>query len=308
MSGVIMIAEIVGAVGLLAASATLAFSKFWRRGHGISIIVPFRCPDATNPRVRNVEWLKRYWQAQLPGAEIIVGEDAAPLDQPFSKSVAVNNGVAKSKGDVLVIVDADGYISADSVLHCAEEIRSARKRGNKLWFVPYRKFYRLTEMASYCLLQSSPKNPLQFPEPLPQEFILGDTDPTVGHWYGAMIQICPREAFEIVGGWDERFRGWGGEDHAAMRAMDTLYGLHKTLPGHVLHVWHPQIGPTGVHTQVHWKERMWSGQDEPGANDKLGGRYYGAYRNPERMRKLLDEGKEGQPVVGHHRHRHRHSH
>src|ERR1700675_3848270 len=134
MSGhIIMITEIVGMVGLISARGSLAFGKFWRRGHGISVIVPFRCPDASNPRVRNVEWLKQYWKAQLPGAEIIVGEDPA-IDLPFSKSVAVNNAVAKSKGDVLVIVDADGYISADSVLYCADEIRGARKRGHKLWF------------------------------------------------------------------------------------------------------------------------------------------------------------------------------
>lgn len=290
-----MVGEIVALTGVLAASATFAFRRT-RKGRGISIIIPFRGSHDIQ-RARNILWLTQYWRQALPGAEVIIGKDPV-LDQPFSKSLAVNNGVAKAKGDVLVIVDADGYISADSVLHCADEIRDARKRGQKLWFVPYRKFFRLTEIASQRLLLSDPEKPFEFPDPLPQEFILSDTDPTVGHWYGAMIQICPREAFDTVGGWDERFRGWGNEDHAAMRAMDTLYGLHKTLPGHVLHVWHPQIGPQGEQAQVHWKERMWVGQGEPGANDKLGGQYYDAYRNPEKMRKLLDEGKEGSPVTG----------
>jgi Glycosyltransferase like family 2 len=293
-----MVTEIVALTGLLAASATLAFTK--RRGHGISILIPFRANADQLQRLKNVVWLKRYWKAQLPGAEIIIGKDPQNHNAPFSKSVAVNDAARKAKGDIFVIVDADGYISVDAVLNCVKEIRDARKRGRKLWFVPYRKFYRLTEAASHSLLQSDPKNPLEFSEPLTQDFVLGDTDPTVGHWYGAMIQICPREAFDAVGGWDERFRGWGGEDHAAMRAMDTLYGLHMTLPGHVLHVWHPQIGPEGTKAQVHWKDRMWAGQDEPGVNDKLAGRYYGAYRNPEKMRKLVDEGKEGVPVVGHH--------
>jgi hypothetical protein len=296
MTHMAIIGEAVALAGVLAAGAKLALSR--RRGHGISILIPFRASVDQIQRLRNVVWLKRYWKAQLPGAEIVIGKDPQVEGSPFSKSAAVNDAASKASGDILVIVDADGYISADAVLYCAKEIRESRKRGRKLWFVPYRKFYRLTEAASNSLLQSHPKSPLKFPEPLPQEFILGDTDPTVGHWYGAMIQICPREAFDAVGGWDERFRGWGGEDHAAMRAMDTLYGLHMTLPGHVLHVWHPQIGPEGTKTQVHWKERMWEGQDEPGANDKLAGKYYGAYRNPEKMRKLVDEGKEGSPVTG----------
>jgi len=296
-----MIGEIAALAGVLTAGAAYLASK--TKGRGISIIIPFRCTDTTHPRMKNIKWLTRYWKAQLPGAEVIIGEDP-DLDRPFSKSVAVNDGVAKSTGDVLVIIDADGYIAAESVVHCAEEIRTARKRGHKLWFIPYRRFFRLTKWASWCLLESNPKHPLKFPEPLTEDFILGDTDPTVGHWYGAMIQICPREAFDLVGGWDERFRGWGGEDHAAMRAMDTLYSLHKTLPGMVLHVWHPQIGPQGVQNQVHWKERMWEGQSDPGANDALSGKYYGAYRNPERMRKLVDEGLEERK----HRHKHGHHH
>ncbi len=281
-------------VGVVYASVATALRL--RRGHGISIIIPFRCADPTNPRMRNVEWLKRYWAKQFPGAEIIMGEDPH-TEFPFSKSVAVNDGVSKSSGDVLVIVDADGYLDADSVLHCAAEIRSARKRGKKLWFVPYRQFYRLTEEASKFLLESDPANPYPFSSPLSAIFIMNDTDPKVGHWYGAMIQIMPREAFDTVGGWDTRFRGWGGEDHAAMRAMDTLYTLHKTLPGQVLHIWHPQLSPDGQARLVNWRNRMWEGQTEVGVNNKLSHRYYAAQLRPDMMRKLVDEGhKNNSPI------------
>jgi hypothetical protein len=105
-----------------------------------------------------------------------------------------------------------------------------------------------------------------------------------------MAQILPRTAYNIVGGWDERFRGWGGEDHAAMRATDTLYWHHKSLPDQVLHLWHPQIGPQGTAPWIHWKERMWEGQADPAVNDRLSWRYYHAMGNKKRMRKLVDEG------------------
>jgi hypothetical protein len=291
-----MIAHVVpfimsAAVAVGAIYASLAVALRPRRGHGISILIPFRCPDIANPRVRNVEWLKRYWAAQLPAAEIIIGDDPS-ANLLFSKSVAVNNAAARAKGDVFVIVDADGYIAADAVLYCAEEIRHARKIRQRLWFVPYRQFYRLTQKASDILLQSSPVSPHKFPTPLQQEYILNDTDPMIGHWYGAMIQIMPREAFEIVGGWDERFRGWGGEDHAAMRATDTLYWNHKTLPGQVLHVWHPQLSPSGEKVLVNWKERMWENQSGPQINSKLSHRYYAAQGKPVLMRELVDESKD----------------
>lgn len=282
----LIIALAAAAIGFLYANFAVRF----RKGYGISILIPFRCTDKSSPRIKNIEWLRKYWVAQLPGAEIIIGEDP-DTNSIFSKSVAVNNAAAIAKGDVFAIVDADGYVSADSVLHCAEEIRHARKTGRKLWFVPYRQFYRLTEEASRLLLQSNPATPREFSAPLASEFVLGDTDPKVGHWYGAMIQIMPREAFELVGGWDIRFRGWGGEDHAAMRAMDTLYVLHKTLPGRVLHVWHPQIGPQGTQEWVHWKDRMWENQSESGVNDRLSHRYYAAQGRPQMMRKLVDEAR-----------------
>jgi glycosyltransferase involved in cell wall biosynthesis len=294
MTGHLVLEILGGAVAMLGIFATLFRRK---KGYGISILIPFRCLDKTNQRWKNVEWLKRYWAAQLPGAEIIIGEDSE-LDKPFSKSVAVNNAASKAKGDIYVIVDADGYISPDAVLHCAEEIRAARKKGKRLWFVPYRQFYRLTEDASRQLLESDPANPLEFPCPPRASMMQSDTDPTMGHWYGAMIQIMSREAFEFVGGWDPRFRGWGGEDHAAMRAMDTIYGPHKTLPGQVLHVWHPQLGPQGVENSVHWKNRMWENQDTVQVNNKLSWRYYHASNKPDLMRKLLNEGHKLIPVTG----------
>lgn len=263
-----------------------------RKGHGISILVPFHCPDKHNQRAKNWRWLKKYWAANLPGAEIIIGEDktAIELGLPFSKSTAVNNAASRASGDIFVIVDADGFIAVDAVLEAAKKIRHARKKGHRLWFVPYRWFLRLTEECSRMLLESDPANPYEFSTPPPSCCIQSTEGSQHGHWYGAGIQIMPSEAFWEVGGWDERFRGWGGEDHAAMRAMDTLYWRHKTLPVQFLHVWHPMISPHGVSDKlVDWRERMWSGQEGAGANDKLSGRYYGAHGDQKRMRKLVNE-------------------
>jgi glycosyltransferase involved in cell wall biosynthesis len=276
----------------MGAAGVLSWLRFGRRGHGISIIIPFRAPRIPDERVRNLEWLKQYWRSQLPGAEVIIGEDPDTF-RAFSKSVAVNHGVKKSKGDVLVIVDADGYLPAESVLYCAEEIRTARKNGHRLWFMPYRKFYRLSNDATLRLLKSDPREPYVFPEELDEQDVLNfnrtDANPNVAHRYGALIQILPREAFNKVGGWDERFRGWGGEDHAAMRATDTLYEPHKTLPGRVFHLWHPMLGSSGKAVLVSWKERRWEGQEDSGINNQLSYRYYHAYRKPELMRKLVEE-------------------
>jgi glycosyltransferase involved in cell wall biosynthesis len=274
------------------------FSKLFHcRGYDISIIVPFHASDPNNQRAKNWAWLHQYWHKQLPGAEIIIGTDnfAIKNNKPFSKSCAVNNAVRKSHGKILVIVDADGYISINDVLECAKEIRLAEKKKRHLWFVPYRKFFRLTEEATLKILQTNPADKHNYKKPelneiLNMEQFNGISGSAYGHWYGALIQIMSRNAFDIVGGWDERFRGWGGEDHAAMRAMDTLYGPHKTLPGLVIHLWHPftlvkSKNPTKS------KNRLWDNQEINNSNDNLSHRYYWSNGNINRMRKLVDEWK-----------------
>jgi hypothetical protein len=105
-----------------------------------------------------------------------------------------------------------------------------------------------------------------------------------------MIQIMPREAFYYVGGWDCRFRGWGGEDHSAMRAMDMLYWRHKTTPNQVLHLWHPMISKSGVAPWVEWKDRLWDNQPRAGTNGRLAARYSAAFGDVEKMRALVAEG------------------
>ena len=63
-------------------------------------------------------------------------------------------------------------------------------------------------------------------------------------WTGK-LNIMPRESYKKIGGLDERFSGWGGEDTAFAVAMNTLYGPYKRLDFSIYHLWHPRIGPKG---------------------------------------------------------------
>lgn len=262
-------------------------------GEGISIIIPFRKSKKYPRQARNFEWVKAYWKCQLPGAEIVVGHDPN-RHRTFSKSAAINRAVRRSHGDVLVIIDADGYITPEAVLHCAKEIRRARVDGQRLWFVPYRQFYRLTERAADKVLNSSPCWPYRFPCPPDWNDVQNCAGSGRGHWYGALVQIMPREAFDCFGGWDERFRGWGGEDHSAMRACDTMYWRHKTLPGCVFHLWHPMFGIDGTNAWVNWNKRLWDGQASSGGNGQLANRYSRAQGNREKMWALIQEDRKGE--------------
>lgn len=244
----------------------------------ISLLVPFRAEDAERQEIW--DWLRAYWSYELRGAEVVMGRSD---QRPFSKTQAVNDAARRARGDTFVILDADCYIDGEVIQRCADRIYRSERDGYPLWFIPYRHIYRLTPAATDRIKASDPRHPLRFPSPP----ALADVESTLGsgfgHRFGALIQVMSRGAFKTVGGMDTRFAGWGGEDIAFVRALDTLYGPHKTTDNDVLHLWHAKIGKN-------FKDRKWVGQRYPQANDALAMRYHHATGKPVAMRALVDGG------------------
>jgi hypothetical protein len=240
----------------------------------ISLLVPFRAdiPD----RVAVWSWLQQYWATELPDAELVVGTD---YDTPFSKAVAVNAAARDAHGDVFVILDADAFLYARQILDAARWIK---RSDYPLWFIPYRRLYRLTQEATAQTLASEPEWPLRWGDPPPGGAVQNMKGSAFGHWFGAMCQVLSRDAFYSVHGMDERFRGWGGEDICFVRAVDTMYGKHKTVSGPVYHLHHHRTGDDLF--------RQWEGQP-PGerANDWLSLQYGEAYGDRARMRTLIED-------------------
>ncbi len=269
----------------------------------ISLLVPFRADDAHRTAVWN--FLKAYWMYHLPDAEIVMGRDPLSVsgDLPFSKSVAVNDAFAHSKGDVIVVVDADAFVPAHVITECAARIRATRHNDVALWFIPYSHIFRITQEETAEILESNPRHFHMECPPDPDD-IEDSTGSAFGHRYGALIQIYPREGFEAVGCWDPRFRGWGGEDVSFLRAMDTLFSVHKGIPGCVDHLWHPKFhmpepGKITVERQYvprPWNTRAWPGQTRANQNDWLAIKYRDASGDPVAMRELVDEGCKRDPV------------
>lgn len=244
----------------------------------ISLLIPFGSSNLL--RHKTFKWLVEYWQHELPDAEIVVGRSQATI---FCKGRALNNAAKRATGKVLVVLDADTYMPGQVIEKCADRILEALP--NHLWYVPYRRLYRLNKRCTSRVLASSPQKPYRFKSPPPCHCLdkKGKDKSGYGHRFGAMITILPREALDVLGCFDERFKGWGGEDVAILRALDTLYGLHKTTDNDVLHLHHPFIGKN-------YRTRKWGGQKQGGANNKLASAYNVATGNPKAMRELVDAG------------------
>lgn len=249
----------------------------------ISLLVPFR--DDGEHRSRVWSWLKRYWIYHLPSVEVIQGHDR---HYPFSKAAAVNNAAAKAIGRVFVILDADAYLAPEVLRTCANNIESALRRDQRLWYMPYTHLYRLNQGTTEQILQTSPRDSVQMVTP-PSEWLEPGRSHHYGHNYGAMVQIMPREAFEQVGGMDCRFRGWGSEDASMLRALDTLYTPHELTTNDLWHLWHERVGSD-------WRTRRWVGQ-YGAQNSRLAQRYAYATGEAAFMQALVEEHAHPAPVV-----------
>jgi len=225
-----------------------------------------------------------YWKCQLPDAEIVIGTSNS---KPFCKTEALNDAASRAHGKVLVIIDADSYMSGKVLDNCADKILKALDKGRHLWYVPYRHLFRLNKSETARIITTNPCDDFNMPHTNPpHDWIDGDwTKSSYGHRYGAMVMMFPREALDVLGCFDERFRGWGGEDVALVRALDTLWGKHKTTSNPLYHLWHPYFGKS-------YLSRTWYNQNKPQPNARLALAYHRASRSPAKMRKLVDEGCE----------------
>lgn len=188
----------------------------------LSILIPYK-PDGGH-RDRLFSWVMDRYHTHFPEAQICIGEN---WDEPYNRSRARNSAFMAATGDTLLIADAD-TICDYYLLHQAFDLLDQNPRS---WVLPYdtRGYYNLTQSYTEQVLSLpstsslSPRNELVF-------------DHELESWAG--LVIIKREAFEVVGGYDERFMGYGYEDNSFSMALSTIWGPLVRGPGYCMHLWH----------------------------------------------------------------------
>lgn len=192
----------------------------------LSVIMPFRGPDHFEERWSSYMWLRDRYDALLPQAEIIIGDDDS---EPFNRARARNNAVAEAKGDLLCFADADTVFNAGQILRGCQLVVAGAP-----WAICYDLglYYNLTEQASKAV-KALPAGAHVYEPTDPAEW-----DHKIDSWAGLLL--VPRAAYDKVGGYDEHFTGWGYEDNAFRFALDRRVGPHVRAEGrYALHLWHP---------------------------------------------------------------------
>ncbi|WP_238458080.1 galactosyltransferase-related protein [Alkalihalobacterium alkalinitrilicum] len=193
----------------------------------VSVLIPYK-PD-NGLRDQLLAWVITFYKNVLPKIEICIGENH---DDLFSRAQAINNAAKKATKDIFVIADGDIVYNPQVIK------RSIQLLEKYAWVIPYKKCLDLTEDSTNKLL----KKPPHWPLPKEIEYTERFKDDTKYQSVGGFT-ILSRKNFNSVGGFDERFKGWGGEDDAFKHAMDTICGPHKRIEDEfIYHLWHPKVG------------------------------------------------------------------
>lgn len=244
----------------------------------LSFLIPFRDSDGT--RTAGHQWLLKRWQHTYPEAEFCIAPDDGK--EPFNKSLAINNAATKASGDMFVILDADTWVAPPAGYEGGTrgwmDDAFGRIAAGIPWVIPVHHNIRLKQKPSEQIMAGDPTAPLPH--------ILASMIETKGPVVG-FCHIMPRTAFEAVGGYDERIRGWGGEDTSFTWAMDIVNGHHRKLHGTALCLWHAR-------PRDNRKFRIWPGQEREGPDHDLKKQLVASYamalrkRDRDAMLKVLE--------------------
>lgn len=147
-------------------------------------------------------------------------------DLPYCRSWAFNVGARQARGQILVLHDNDMPIPEDYAIWVSEKVGQGFEVVNPKRFIFY-----LNKAASSRVVGG------YFDE---SEFL--EVDEIVQNLEAGGSVAITKEAYEAIGGMDERFVGWGGEDNEFWeRALTRRAWVWGGLP--ILHLWHqPQPG------------------------------------------------------------------
>jgi Predicted glycosyltransferases len=155
------------------------------------------------------------------------------------------NTAAKNAGDwdLAIVADADSFIEPHQ-LYAAVEIAKAERR----LVIPHSRWVNVAVEETRDFLLTGK--------------LLYDNKRNIYGTTVSSILVIPREVWDTVNGFDERFVGWGWEDVAFMEAVEVLAGGPIRMEGSVYHLAHDrpvadtnrQLDPGYIRNRMHNRE------------------------------------------------------
>lgn len=215
-------------------------------------------------------WVARKWGEA--GYAPTLGIPSTDPDAPWCKALAVRNAIGDSKSPIVVVADADVF--SDGIHEAI-----ARVRAGAPWAIPHHLLYRLSPKSTEAVLAGAePYVGMELDPDEPTARRPGRLNEGYPGRPGGGIVVLRRDVYDDCP-LDPRFIGWGHEDDAWALALNRLHGGPCRLGAPMWHLWHPP------------QQRLSRGFGSA-ESELLFRRYANARKNPDRMRALIDEGRE----------------
>lgn len=207
-----------------------------------AVIIPFRARDRDDGRLRNLvdtlSWLEA--RRRQPGVQVIVVEaDSHPRHRDvveahgathefvgnaglFNKAAAVNRGYARAGKTCrhICILDSDGYLDE----HFLRLSLGAIAASGSPALMPFNDLYFLDRPSTERVLAAG----------------LHGAGEVTGYVTRLSPGVCfwvSSDLFEAVGGFDEKYEGWGGEDRDFFTKVEAVTTITR-MPGVFAHMFH----------------------------------------------------------------------
>lgn len=227
----------------------------------VSVVIPYAgtCPH----RESAYAWVRARLAAAHPAWEVVVGGGG----DPWCKAAAVEDGLSRASGDVLIVHDSDVWTDLEPAVGAVV--------AGAPWARPHGQVYRFAQAASERIINGD--EPAQVAT---ESSVL--TEPAYHGWDGGGVVVLRRDDYQRAP-LDRRYIGWGSEDDSWARALSTIVGPQVQFEAPLFHLWHP-VQPRL--TRIVGSK----------ASRDLWGRYKAATWHADRMAALIAEGRpDGSP-------------
>lgn len=211
-----------------------------RQRSGVSILVPRRS-DGGGPRDKAWDWLRNRYAVMYPDWEVVEGDHQK--DGPWRKGAAIRSAYEASRGNTLIIADADCVLERQALLDAVRLV----EEDEAPWVIPHTLVKRLDRPATEVVLREAQG---KVDPPFEGSFI---RSPYEGFPGGGFI-IIDASKWAGAGGMPLAFAGWGAEDEATAEILATLVGPAVRLEYDLWHLWHPNARRGG---QTHQRQNRY---------------------------------------------------
>ena len=230
------------------------------------ILVPRR--DDNGWRDELWAFCRRRWEENFSDWPIFEGYHT---EGPFNRSAAVNRASELAGDwDLALIIDSDTISDRRAV---RASLRHAETTGTL--GIAHDRRYMMNEAATRRILAGDRGN---WTNKRNVQVVYKDSV--------SCAVAVRRDAWDLVGGFDERFMGWGFEDTAFRIAVESITGVKlRTERADCFHLWHPLSPETSKSSPTYT------------ANHILKRRYDMAYMQAEQVRLVLDHTQEDDVTI-----------